>query len=194
MPGDANEDIHTQQIMKTPPKFNTERPLERYVEEVKAWAEITSIPKASQGTLLMLNMPETGKYGDLKGKIMDSVEFKGNEGLKKILAFLEDTIGDDEITITVDKISAFMDLKRTPDQTVREFVTEFESAYTVAQSKAKLTNLPPQYLMCAIIKNSNISDHDRKLVLSGIDLSKPETIYKETKKALIKYCGDILHT
>merc|ERR1719232_1548284 len=41
-----------------------------------------------------------------------------------------------------------------------------------------------------MISNARITDYERKLVLSGVDLKKEETIYKETKEALLKYCGN----
>ena len=50
--------------MKNPPKFNFERSFERYRDEVKCWSEITSIDKAKRGTLLVLSLPEGGKYGE----------------------------------------------------------------------------------------------------------------------------------
>ena len=58
-------------LVKEPPKFNTERSYERFETEIDAWSTITTVTPAKQGTLLMLSLPETGKYGDLKGKVMD---------------------------------------------------------------------------------------------------------------------------
>ena len=116
-------------IMKTPPKFNLERPFARFKEEVLAWAEITSIDKKNQGTLVTLSLPDQGRYGDLRGKVIDSVVHGGevddtgqpkNNGLALVLQFLEDHLGGDEITNICDKIKTFMDMKRKAGQTVRE--------------------------------------------------------------------------
>ena len=46
------------------------------------------------------------------------------------------------------------------------------------------------FLMWILTENANISEHDKKLVLSGVDLDKPADIYESTKKALLKYCGN----
>ena len=191
-------------IMKQPPKYNLERPFARFKEEVLAWAKITSIDKKLRGTLVTLNLPETGRYGDLRGKVMDSVMHGGtqeagangevtekDDGLENVLAFLQEHLGGDEVTNICDKIKTFMHLKRVPGQSVREYVSDFEHAYTVAQSKAKLKELPGQYLMFTMIENAGISEQDEKLVLSGVDLNNEATIYKETKAAIIKYCGDV---
>ena len=62
-------------IMKQPPKFNLERPFARFKEEVIAWSKITSIDKKLRGTLVTLqSLPDSGKYGDLRGKVIDSVK------------------------------------------------------------------------------------------------------------------------
>ena len=68
-----------------------------------------------------------------------------------------------------------------PDQTVREYVSNFESSYSLAKSKAKMAELALLFLMWVLIENANISGHDKKLVLSGVDLDKSKEIYKSTK-------------
>ena len=177
-------------VMKVPPKFNLERPFQRFKEEVNAWSTITSVEKRIQGTLVTLSLPDSGKYGDLRGKVIDSVTHGGEERLVNVLKYLREHLGEDEVTEICDKIRAFMEVKRQSGQTVKEYVSDFEHHYKVAQSKRKLKELPGQYLMYTLLTNARVSENDRKLVLSGIDLDKPETIYKETKAALLKYCGD----
>ena len=176
--------------LKNPPRFNLDRSYERYKKDLKLWASVTSVEKAKQGSLVTLSLPETGKYDDLKGKVMDSVTVARDTGLDNIITFLDKHIVEDEIVNVCGKIKAFMECKRKPDQTVKEFVSNFDHLYHVAQVEAKLSPMPGQYLMYSLITNSNISEHDRKLVLSGINLADPQTIFEETKKALIKYCGD----
>ena len=53
-----------------------------------------------------------------------------------------------------------------------------------------MAELPSLFLMWVLTENANISEHDKKLVLSGVDLDKPTEIYESTKKALLKYCGN----
>ena len=75
----------------------------------------------------------------------------------------------------VDKIRTFIGATRKPDQTVREYVSNFESSYSLAKSKAGMAELPSLFLMWVLTENANISEHDKKLVLSGVDLDKPKT-------------------
>ena len=60
----------------------------------------------------------------------------------------------------------------------------------LAKSKAKMAELPPVFLMWVLIENANILEHDKKLVLSGVNLDKSPEIYGATKKSLLKYCGN----
>ena len=71
-------------LVKELPKFNTDRTYERYENEVDAWSSITTVAKGKQGTLLVLSLPDSGKHGDLKGKVMDGCNFRGEDGLENV--------------------------------------------------------------------------------------------------------------
>ena len=156
-------------LVKEPPRFNTDRSYERYGTEVDAWSSITTVAEAKQGTLLVLSLPDSGKYGDLKGKVMDGCKYQGENGLKNVKEFLKLHLGQDSVSEVVEKIRTF----RKPDQTVREYVSNFESSYSLAKSKAGMAELPSLFLMWVLTENANISEHDKKLVLSGVYLDKP---------------------
>ena len=68
-------------LVKEPPKFNTEGTYKRYENELDAWSSITTVAKKKQGTLLVFSLPDSGKHGDLKGKVMDGCIFRGEDGL-----------------------------------------------------------------------------------------------------------------
>ena len=104
-------------IAKDPPKFNTEWSYERYENEVDAWSSINSVAKNKQGTILVLALPESGKHGDLKGKVMDGCAYAGEDCLKNVKTFLKSRIGQDSISEVVDTIRAFMNTARISDQT-----------------------------------------------------------------------------
>ena len=85
-------------LVKEPPKFNTDRSYERYETEVDAWSSITTVANAKQGTLLVLSMPDSGKYGDLKGKVIDGCDYKGENGLNNVKEFLKLHIEQDSVS------------------------------------------------------------------------------------------------
>ena len=85
-------------VMKYPPKFIIERSYERFQDEVKVWDKITSINTDASGSLLVLSLPDSGKYCDLKGKVMNAVEYDAADGVTKILSFLQENIEADALT------------------------------------------------------------------------------------------------
>ena len=177
-------------LVKEPTKFNTERSYERYENKVDAWSSITTVAKNKQGTMLVLSLPDSGKHGDLKGKVMDGCDYKGDTGLENVKAFPKPHIGQDSVSEVVDNIMTFMGATRMSDQTIREYVSNFESSYSLAKSKAGMEELPSLFLMLVLTENANISEHYKKLVLSGVDLDKPTEICESTKKPLLTYCGN----
>ena len=110
-------------LVKEPPRFNTDRSYERYENEVAAWSSITTVANDKQGTLLVLSLPDSGKHGDLKGKVMDGCDYRGENGLKNVKEFLKLHIGQVSVSKVVDKIKTFMGVTKKPDQTVREYVS-----------------------------------------------------------------------
>ena len=78
---------------------------------------------------------------------MDGCGYKGDTGLKNVTAFLKPHIGQDSVSEVVDKIRTFMGVTRKPDQTVREYVSNFESSYFLAESKAGMAELSSLFLM-----------------------------------------------
>ena len=168
-------------IANDPPRFNTERSYEGYENEVDAWSSITSVAKTKQGTILVLSLPESGKHGNIKGKVMDRCTYAGEDGLKNVKAFLKSHLGQDSVSEVVDKIRTFMGTTRKPDQTLREYVSNFGRSYSLATSKANMAELPPVFLMWVLIESADISGHDKKLVLSGVNLDKSTEIYEATK-------------
>ena len=118
-------------LVKEPPRFNTDRSYERYENEVDTWLSITTVAEAKQGTLLVLSLPDSGKYG---GKVMDGCEYRGETGLKNVKEFLKLHLGQDSVSEVVDKIRIFT---RKLDQTVLEDVSNFESLYSLAKIQSR---------------------------------------------------------
>ena len=101
---------------------------------------------------------------------------------------LEAEFAKDEISDMCEKIRKFMKLHKTKDQTIQQYISSFDQAYTSAQNSG-LTALPDQYLMYMLLENSQMKDQDYRLVLTSIDLSKANTLYSQAKKSLIKFFG-----
>ena len=96
----------------------------------------------------------------------------------------------DKISDVIDKIRAFLKYKKTAEQNTKEYINGFDSVYTQAKTKGQI-ELPQTFLMYMLLENMELSDSDFRLVLTNIDFIQKETIYDQTKRALIKFFGSI---
>ena len=76
-------------------------------------------------------------------------------------------------------------MKKKDEENMREFITRFDKLSNVA-SKHGIT-LSNTVLGLKIIHDSNISDTDKKLVMTEINFNKPDEIYTNAKGGLNKY-------
>ena len=67
---------------------------------------------------MVLSLPDSGKHGDVKGKVMDGCNYGGAGGLKNVKEFHKLHIGQDSVSEVVDKIKTFIGVTRKPDQTM----------------------------------------------------------------------------
>ena len=58
MPDTSTTTMNNQSMLKTPPKFNIERSLDRFVREVEIWKKVTTVPEESQGVVVTIHLPD----------------------------------------------------------------------------------------------------------------------------------------
>ena len=112
---------------KDPPVYSKTKDFERWKTEVDAWNDVIvatkAIDKSAIGQVLALSLPDTDEEGDLRGKVMDAIgpTLKGEAGYAALIKWLEDHLGQDKISKTVDKIKTFMKYVRSHRKERREF-------------------------------------------------------------------------
>ena len=176
-------------IIKNPPKFSMDKNYEVYKKELDAWKAITSIDADKLGRVVALSLPENDA-SDIRNKVFNAVNLDGNDGYTNVVAFLDSEFKKDAVSDMCDKIRAFMKLHKNSSQTMQQYISEFDRAYTTAKNGG-LTDLPQQYLMYMLMENALLKDQDFRLVLSSIDFTKTDSLYKHTKEALIKFFGSL---
>ena len=177
---------------KDPPVYSKTKDFERWKTEVDAWNDVIvatkAIDKSAIGQVLALSLPDTDEEGDLRGKVMDAIgpTLKGEAGYAALIKWLEDHLGQDKISKTVDKIKTFMKYVRSPDQSVKDYIAGFDAKYNAA-IKSGLAALAQPYLMWLVVENGQVSDLEHKVIMGGIDLSKEDTLYTQAKASMLKY-------
>ena len=121
---------------KNPPVFNSKKkPYERYVQELTAWCEVTDLANEKQGLAVALALPEDDISG-IRDNVFDSMtteELKANDGVEKLIEFMDKLFKKDELTMVYEKYIAFDRFVREGDIIMDAFLNEFEKLYNVAR-------------------------------------------------------------
>ena len=119
---------------------------ERYRTELEAWREITDFPKAKQGIAVALSLPSESS-SDIPDKVFEQltiIDLKAENGFETLLAFLDRESQKDDISANYGKFNDFEEFRRSPDQSIHEYITKFDQLYNrIAKRKM---NLPSSIL------------------------------------------------
>ena len=167
------------------PKFSSEKPYERYKAELDAWAAATDAEKKKHGILVALSLPEED-VSQIRDKVFNEIDLsvlKADDGLEKLIKYLDTQFAKDDLTETYERYIEFERCKRESNQKINDFILEYEKKHNaLAKKQAKY---PEIILSMKLIDNSNLSIVDRKLVLSGIDYSKTTELFKQSKECVV---------
>ena len=174
------------------PKFNSEKPYERYKQEIKAWSRTTSIEKKKQGLTVALSLPEDDP-SNIRDKVFNELELDSLEvdtGIAVLLEYFDKLFGRDDLTVMYEKYIEFDRCRRKKGQKINEYILEFEQKYNACAKRAVATSLHPVILGLKLIDGSDLSTMERKLVLSGVDYTKKDELFTNAKSALRKFIGE----
>ena len=170
-----------------PPDFR-KKSFDRYKQELSAWKEVTEMDKKKQGIAVALTLPddETG----IREKIfeeMDLDELKADDGLDKLLIFMDKHLGKDEITDGFEKFEDFENFQRSPDQNINEYIAKFDQKYKRLEKLDM--KLPCAIKAFKLLRKANITSNERLLVLTGMNYTEKNQLYEQAKRSLTKFKG-----
>ena len=174
------------------PKFSSEKPFERYKQEIKAWSRTTSVEKKKQGLSVALSLPEDDP-SNIRDKVFNELDLdslENDDGVDKLMKYFDKLFGRDDLTVMYEKYIDFDRCKRKKGQKINEFILEFEQKYNACVKRAVATSFHPVILSLKLIDSSNLETIERKLVLSGIDYTKQDEMFDSAKSALRKFIGE----
>ena len=173
-----------------PPIYNPDRRYDLYKTELELWGGATSVEENKQGVTIALSLPDDDKL-HLRSTVLDKVDkdkLKGKDGLKELIALLDELLGEDDLEDSLHKYEEFEDYKKSNGESIAQYIVNFEAKYDKVKNKG--IKLPSEVLAFKLLRRSGISRDDKKLVLTGMDYSEKESLYKNAQKALKKYCGE----
>ena len=170
-----------------PPQFSDED-FEGYMDEVEVWREVAGVPKAKQGLVLWYALPSEHS-SNIKKMIKNQVgidELKKETGADKFVEAMKEAFGKAEEIKDYEIYQEFFeDMKRKTDEKISDYINRFNTAANLAEKHGM--ELPGKVKAMKLLHNSGLTANDKKLVLSGMDFSKKDEVYKQAKTGLAKY-------
>ena len=113
-----------------PPDFKS-KSYERYKRELEAWKQVTDVDKKKQGIAIALSLPEEHESG-IREKVFDEIDLgvlNADDGLAKLVEFLDQKLGKDELSDSLEKFEDFEDFCRDSKQSIVEYIANFDQKY-----------------------------------------------------------------
>ena len=170
-----------------PPEYKSGH-YERYRIELEAWREITDLEKEKQGIAIALTLPEDEER--IREKVFDELsiaDLKGEDGLDKLLTFMDKKLKKDDLADSWEKFSVFEEYERK-EQAITEYISKFDQNYNKILKKGMA--LPSEILAFKLLKQANLGSEERLLVLTGMDYKNKKELYEQAKLSLKKFKGD----
>ena len=180
-------------FMKKPPVFREGACYATFVTRTKYWCSITTIPKEKQAIVLALNLPADGSCNNLSERLFSQLGdegLQGEAGLVNFWNYMDKEYKKDPMGDMCESIRKFTNYKRRGDQSIQDYVNEFETLYNKANVKG-MGSLPQPYLMFLMFENSLMDEKDQRLVMVEVDFNQKESLLQQTKDGLIKLFGGI---
>ena len=181
----------TSKIGVTPPDLNDCKTYEIYKRELQAWKSVTDLAAAKQGNIVVLSLPNKSKFGnDLRERVFDNIsaaELAGDTGLAKVIKFLDKELGKSAVDNAIEKWDDFDNCKKEDNQTLEDFINEFEARLN--RVKATGVTIPGEILAYVLMKRAGLSNLERMLALSRVDISDETNMYRNVKVHMINILG-----
>lgn len=177
-----------------PPDLNDCKNYEAFKRELAAWEAVTDLAKTKQGNYIALTLPNKSKFGnDLKERVFESVsaaDLKSEEGLQKVIEFLDKEIGKNAVDDIIEKWDEFDSCKRESTQSLEDFIADFELKSN--RVKATGTVISEEILAYMLMKRAGLTNLERMLVMSRVNLEQKSEIYKNVKLNMANILGKCL--
>ena len=169
------------------PTFNPDKDdYDTYIHEVNLWKIIGKVDAKEQAMLLVYELSKDDSTG-IRDKILNEIpieDLNKEDGMKKYMDYMNKHFKKDDSVAIYEAYLNFEKCKKKRDEEISVFVLRYDKQSNIA--KKKKVTYPDLVLALKLLDNCQLSDVDRKFVLSEMKLTE-DTIYDDTKKALIKY-------
>ena len=154
---------------------------ETWKKDVKIWSRLTDIEAKKQALAVHLSLSGRARQATSELQI---AELESDDGLTTLLTKLDRIFLQDENWKCFNAYLDFENLRKSSDQSVDEFLSEFDLKHY--RLKECGVTLPDAIIACRLIKSCNLSEVHFKLCLSTV----PKMTFEDMRKTLKKIFSD----
>ena len=180
-----------------PPDLEECQTYAEFKRDIAAWSGMTHVEKKIQGGVIAYNLSNNSKFGhDLKDYVYaehtpESLN-TDEDGVKKVLKVLDKYLEKSGLTKAAEKWDNFLDIKRKPDQSIKQYIPQFEKVCQgYAENIGALTELGKAL---HLLRTANLSETQYELILAVNNKSDDLTgIYRNIKESVMVHLSDRLN-
>ena len=115
-----------------------------------------------------------------------------DDGLQKVIEFLDKELRKDAIDDVIEKWDEFDSCRKESEQSIEDFIAEYEIKSN--RVNATGTCLSGEILAYMLIKRAGLSNLERMLVFSRVDMTDKNNLYKNVKLNMSNILGKCMKT
>ena len=156
--------------------------------KLTVWEATTPAPKDKRGALIAASLPnDSVRYKkDLQDKFFEQVDgtkLVTEERLQLVKTFLQKELGEADLYKSVKVWDELEECKRRPGEAIDDFIDRFERCYMMVTANSSSANIPAEIRAFMVLKRACVSDTQRMLILSKMNLEdKPKMFDAMSKK------------
>ena len=172
-----------------PPKFMDDASgYPEYKKKLLRWSRITKVPKVQQAEVILYHLD--GHPSGIQDKVDTYLgdDVQEEDGLDKLIAYLDSIYSEDPMSEAWAKYKRFTQLTRHPNQSVTEFIAEFDKGH--AKAKESGCEFSDLVLGFKLLESCNLSETEEKFVLTAVDFKVGKTnknLLEQMKNSLRKF-------
>ena len=147
--------------LREPPAFiSTKKTYATYEKDLKRWTTLTTLAPEKQANMVIHYIPDDNP-------IKEKIELSCKEGITNLLKFLAEIYKTDDMGEAYDNYVEFVKLHRKPGVSIKTFISEWENTYQKVKNNG--CELSDMVFAFNVLDTADLSEMDRKLVLTGVN-------------------------
>ena len=178
-------------VIEPPTFISEEKSYAEYKHDLKSWSRFCGIDKKLQAEIVVYKFE--GHPSRIKEKINTQIgeKLEDNEnGIAELIKFLDGIYTKDDMAEAWEKFRTFSDLHRKPEQSMSEFISEWENCYfKMKKASCEYSDI---ILAFKLLSDSKLNEIETKLVLTGVDYKtgkETKNLLEQVKESLKKFKG-----